>query len=84
MNVLKVMPNSLQAKDDRQRIDEVVHVLSHHGGVPAVAVEKLVKTVRRKPRQTYSAEEKIRHVLTGPAWRGKPNLHLSSRRPSAC
>ena len=29
------------------------------------AVEKVVKNIRRKTRQTYSAEEKIRIVLAG-------------------
>ena len=35
------------------------------------AAEKVVKNIRRKTRQTYSAEEKIRIVLAGSARRGK-------------
>jgi transposase len=35
------------------------------------AADKLVKSIRRKTRQTYSAEEKIRIVLAG--LRGEEN-----------
>ena len=34
-------------------------------GTSKAAAEKLVKNIRRKTRQTYSAEEKIRIVLAG-------------------
>ncbi|WP_412050166.1 hypothetical protein ACK6D9_00005 [Hoeflea sp. Naph1] len=34
-------------------------------GASKNAVDKLVKNIRRKTRQTYSAEEKIRIVLAG-------------------
>ena len=34
-------------------------------GTSKDAAEKLVKNIRRKTRQTYSAEEKIRIVLAG-------------------
>ena len=35
-------------------------------GTSKAAADKLVKNIRRKTRQTYSAKEKIRIVLTGP------------------
>ena len=34
-------------------------------GTSKDAADKLVKSIRRKTRQTYSAEEKIRIVLAG-------------------
>jgi len=34
-------------------------------GTSKGAADKLVKNIRRKTRQTYSAEEKIRIVLAG-------------------
>ena len=40
--------------------------------------DKLVKSIRRKTRQTYSAEEKIRIVLAG--LRGEESISVLSRR----
>jgi transposase len=42
------------------------------------AAEKLVKNLRRKTRQTYSAEEKIRIVLAG--LRGEESISVLCRR----
>jgi len=42
------------------------------------AADKLVKNIRRKTRQTYSAEEKIRIVLAG--LRGKESISVLCRR----
>ncbi len=42
------------------------------------AADKLVKNIRRKARQTYSAEEKIRIVLAG--LRGEESISLLCRR----
>ncbi len=43
-----------------------------------VAADKLVKNIRRKTRQTYSAEEKIRIVLAG--LRGEESISALCRR----
>jgi len=42
------------------------------------AAEKVVKNIRRKTRQTYSAEEKIRIVLAG--LRGEESISVLCRR----
>ena len=42
------------------------------------AADKLVKNIRRKTRQTYSAEEKIRIVLAG--LRGEESIAVLCRR----
>lgn len=42
------------------------------------AADKLVKNIRRKTRQTYSAEEKIRIVLAG--LRGEAGISVLCRR----
>jgi len=42
------------------------------------AADKLVKNIRRKTRQTYSAEEKIRIVLAG--LRGEESISVPCRR----
>ena len=42
------------------------------------AVDKVVKNIRRKTRQTYSAEEKIRIVLAG--LRGEESISVLCRR----
>lgn len=42
------------------------------------AADKLVKSIRRKTRQTYSAEEKIRVVLAG--LRGEESISVLCRR----
>ena len=44
------------------------------------AAEKVVKNIRRKTRQTYSAEEKIRIVLAG--LRGDESISVLCRRES--
>ena len=44
------------------------------------AADKLVKIIRRKTRQTYSAEEKIRIVLAG--LRGEESISVLCRRES--
>ena len=47
------------------------------------AAEKVVKNIRRKTRQTYSAEEKIRIVLAG--LRGEETKpHAPEPAPSLC
>ena len=43
-----------------------------------VSADKLVKNIRRKTRQTYSAEEKIRIVLAG--LRGEESISVLCRR----
>lgn len=54
-------------------------------GTSKNAADKLVKNIRRKTRQTYSAEEKIRIVLAG--LRGEvripeyPPTHSDNMRP---
>lgn len=47
-------------------------------GTSKSSVEKLVKTIRRKTRQTYSSEEKIRIVLAG--LRGEETISVLCRR----
>ncbi len=42
------------------------------------AADKLVKNIRRKTRQTFSAEEKIRIVLAG--LRGEESISVLCRR----
>jgi hypothetical protein len=42
------------------------------------AAEKVVKNIRRKTRQTYSAEEKIRIVLAG--LRGEESISVLSQK----
>jgi transposase len=42
------------------------------------AVDKVVKNIRRKTRQTYSSEEKIRIVLAG--LRGEESIAVLCRR----
>jgi hypothetical protein len=42
------------------------------------AVEKVIKNIRRKTCQTYSAEEKIRIVLAG--LRGEESISLLSQK----
>ena len=37
--------------------------MNKKSGISKASAEKLVKTIRRKTRQTYSSEEKIRIVL---------------------
>lgn len=39
--------------------------MNKKSGTSKAAADKLVKTIRRKTRQTYSSEEKIRIVLAG-------------------
>ena len=47
-------------------------------GTSKDAADKLVKNIRRKTRQTYSAEEKIRIVLAG--LRGEETISVLCRR----
>jgi transposase len=47
-------------------------------GTSKDAADKLVKSIRRKTRQTYSAEEKIRIVLVG--LRGEESISALCRR----
>ena len=47
-------------------------------GTSKDAADKLVKNIRRKTRQTYSAEEKIRIVLAG--LRGEESISALCRR----
>jgi len=55
-------------------------------GTSKAAADKLVKNIRRKTRQTYSAEEKIRIVF----WRGSeakkayPRYAVVKASPKAC
>ena len=39
--------------------------MNKKSGTSKAAADKLVKNIRRKTRQTYSSEEKIRIVLAG-------------------
>ncbi len=39
--------------------------MNKKSGTSKAAADKLIKSIRRKTRQTYSAEEKIRIVLAG-------------------
>jgi len=45
--------------------------MNKKSGQSKAAADKLVRTIRRKTRQTYSAEEKIRIVLAGLRGEGK-------------
>lgn len=47
-------------------------------GTPKAAADKLVKNIRSKTRQHYSAEEKIRIVLAG--LRGEESISVLCRR----
>ncbi|MND34314.1 hypothetical protein D3C80_249260 [compost metagenome] len=47
-------------------------------GTSKDAADKLIKNIRRKTRQTYSAEEKIRIVLAG--LRGEESISVLCRR----
>ena len=47
-------------------------------GTSKASADKLVKNIRRKTRQTYSAEEKIRIVLAG--LRGEESISALCRR----
>ena len=47
-------------------------------GTSKASADKLVKNLRRKTRQTYSAEEKIRIVLAG--LRGEESISALCRR----
>jgi transposase len=52
--------------------------LNKKPGTSKDAADKLVKNIRRKTRQTYSAEEKIRIVLAG--LRGEESISALCRR----
>ncbi|VAW00035.1 hypothetical protein MNBD_ALPHA09-2069, partial [hydrothermal vent metagenome] len=39
--------------------------MNKKSGASKASADRLVKTIRRKTRQTYSSEEKIRNVLAG-------------------
>ena len=48
--------------------------------VPARApAEQVVKDIRRATRRHFSAEDKIRIVLEGPAWRGEHRRAVPAR-----
>jgi len=47
--------------------------MNKKSGSSKSAADKLVKSIRRKTRQTYSSEEKIRIVLAG--LRGEESIH---------
>ena len=47
-------------------------------GTSKASADKLVKTIRRKTRQTYSTEEKIRIILAG--LRGEETISVLCRR----
>ena len=47
-------------------------------GTSKAAADKLIKNLRRKTRQNYSAEEKIRIVLAG--LRGEESISVMCRR----
>ena len=51
-------------------------------GTSKDAADKLVKNIRRKTRQTYSAEEKIRIVWAG--LRGEESISALCRREGIC
>jgi transposase-like protein len=52
--------------------------MNKKSGTSKAAADKLVKTIRRKTRQTYSSEEKIRIVLAG--LRGEETISVLCRR----
>jgi len=52
--------------------------MNKKSGSSKAAADKLVKNIRRKTRQTYSAEEKIRIVLAG--LRGEESISALCRR----
>jgi len=52
--------------------------MNKKSGTSKDAADKLVKNIRRKTRQTYSAEEKIRIVLAG--LRGEESISALCRR----
>lgn len=52
--------------------------MNKKSGQSKAAADKLVRTIRRKTRQTYSAEEKIRIVLAG--LRGEESISTLCRR----
>ena len=52
--------------------------MTKKSGQPKVAADKLVKSIHRKTRQTYSSEEKIRIVLAG--LRGEESISALCRR----
>ena len=52
--------------------------MNKKSGTSKGAADKLVKNIRRKTRQTYSAEEKIRIVLAG--LRGEESIAVLCRR----
>ena len=52
--------------------------MNKKSGTSKASADRLVKTIRRKTRQTYSAEEKIRIVLAG--LRGEESISALCRR----
>tara|TARA_R110002096_G_scaffold57509_1_gene145755 strand:- start:817 stop:1164 length:348 start_codon:yes stop_codon:yes gene_type:complete len=52
--------------------------MTKKSGQSKAAADKLVKSIRRKTRQTYSSEEKIRIVLAG--LRGEESISALCRR----
>jgi transposase len=52
--------------------------MNKKSGTSKAAADKLVKTIRRKTRQTYSSEEKIRIILAG--LRGEETISVLCRR----
>ena len=56
----------------------VGQILGLASGTSKASADRLVKTIRRKTRQTYSAEEKIRIVLAG--LRGEESISALCRR----
>ncbi len=52
--------------------------MNKKSGTSKDAADKLVKNIRRKTRQTYSAEQKIRIVLAG--LRGEESISVLCRR----
>ena len=52
--------------------------MNKKSGSSKAAADKLVKNIRRKAPQTYSAEEKIRIVLAG--LRGEESIHLPTKQ----
>ncbi len=52
--------------------------MNKKSGTSKAAATRLVKSIRRKTRQTYSSEEKIRIVLAG--LRGEETISVPCRR----